>query len=230
MPPVKPRPSSGKKTAESATRVVSFPENAANDLINIASIVTKATEVKKAVDQARDMKPDEKSINIAAQKWYDASQSYNDSRSGLIDSWNSLGAYWGGPAYTAFSNYMQSDVTSVCEDNANTLFNIGDALVDLYNTVALEYADAVAYIGQTLTRAAPLKTGASEGHDEQFNALWDICADFVGNMQDRKSKLIAALATRAAAMSKLEGQIKQLREPGEFPSGAKDKNQWKPST
>lgn len=225
-----PKPGSGGKTPRASKDAGEFPKEGATQLITIGDIVAQGLEVRSAIDTARKMKPNEAAIIRTAKKWYNASEKVDSSRSALTNSWNNLGTYWGGHAYTAFTNYMQNDAIPACDRNESTLFEIGNALVDLYNAAANEYADAVANIGETLSRSNPLKHKANEDDTSpEYHELYDIVVGFVAHIQDKKAEIIKFTATFQSAMAELSGRAMQIKPPGALPSGAGDKSKWKPN-
>ena len=217
--PPKRQPRSGHGESTAGKETEAFPSAAAGQLIDIAHKVYMANEVKRQTEVARKLKPNGGAILGAANMYYTASQKFNDSLDQLNDSYNNLDVYWSGDAFGAFVEFMQQ-VEGVTSDNGGTLFEFGNALVDLYNEAVAGYNDAVVAIGTTLQQA----TGIDP--DKQGDALIQMLTTFINNIDQRRQTLENNLAMKQGKLAAMSGRVKQLRLPGHFPSSATDKRKW----
>lgn len=208
----------GSKAA-AAKGLQSFPAGAATDLINIAAMVAQATEVKQQVDVARKLKPNGQAILGVAQKWYAASERVGGSSRVLKSAYKGLDIYWNGDAFDAFSKLM-GDVTDVADHNSDVLFDIGNSVIDLYNTAAQSYNEAVLAIGETLQKVSPLDP------DKQDEQLLNTLKSFIAGMRARKQNLENDLSVKQGKIVQLHGQILRIQSPDDVPSGVTDKRKW----
>ncbi|MEV5709167.1 hypothetical protein [Actinoallomurus sp. NPDC052274] len=206
--------------AAAAKGIKSFPAGAASDLINIGAMVAQATEVKQATELARKLKPNGPAILGVAQKWYAASERIGGSSRVLNSAYKGLDIYWDGDAFDAFSSLM-GDVTDVASRNSDVLFDIGNNVVDLYNTAAQSYNEAVLAIGETLQKVAPLDP------DKQDEEVLHTLTTFVADMKTRKQNLENDLSVKQGKIVQLHGQILRIQAPDDVPSGVTDKRKWK---
>jgi hypothetical protein len=209
----------GSSKTAAAEGLQSFPEGAASELVNAAKLVLQATEVQQQVDVARKLKPNGKAILRVAEKWYTASERLAGSSRVLRSAYKGLDIYWGGPAFDAFSSLM-GDAVDVATHNSDVLFEIGNSIIDLYNTAAESYNAAVLAIGETLQKVSPLDP------DKQGEELLNAIKSFIVDMKMRKHNVANDLSVKQGKMAQLHGQILRIQLPDDVPSGVTDKQKW----
>lgn len=228
MAPRPPRPPAG--SPRGATPASARNGAGEDRLLRISGIVFLATEVTLAYKQMGKMEPKQKAVLKAATHWYEASKDIGDSLGDIKGSYIGLMPYWEGGAADAYQEYIKEDVVPVTERNEATVYEIGNSLVDLHNTVVEFFNAAVTHFGETLSRAIELEgqyqVASEETKGAKRQVLLDTIALFCSGMTTRKVDLNNAVAAQAAAMTKLRGQVLQLRSPGGVPSGVKDPDQW----
>ncbi|MCO5987465.1 hypothetical protein NE235_15285 [Actinoallomurus spadix] len=196
-----------------------FPSTAASDLINIAGMVFKANEVKEQIEVARKLKPNGAAILDVAQKWYMASERIGSSSKILKSAYKGLDIYWDGDAAEIFFDLMD-DVTGVADGNRETLFEVGNAVVDLYNTAADGYNEAVLAIGSALKDVTPLDP------DKQREEVISVLETFMSGMNARRQAIQHSLSAKQAKMVELRGQILQIQGVAPVPAGMTDMRKW----
>ncbi|WP_242891567.1 WXG100 family type VII secretion target [Actinomadura litoris] len=189
-----------------------------------------ATEVKAAYKDLQKLKPKPAAVRKAAGKWYEASANYRESLDPLKITYIQLGGYWEGKAFEAFSKYMAEVVVPNAEGNAETLFAVGDALIDLHNQIVEQYNDGMRAFTETLSKAIEyhrdLGTLKGDARDSAWQALHSLLEQWIGIVGNNKVNVFNLSNKGAAAMMALQGQLRQLHAPGKMPAVVLDKGKW----
>ena len=199
-------------------------------LIDIATAVLLATEVKKAYETLQKMKPRPEEVRKVARKWYEASAHYRKSFDPLKMTTIELGGYWEGRAFDAFEKYMESIVLDTATNISDTLAEIGDAVIDVHNLIVEQYNDGMVAFQDTVTKAIDYHKdlGTLEGDAKKStrNALHDLLNLWIKDVGDRKRAVFNITEKGAGAMEVIGGKILQIDPPQKAPSVITDKGKW----
>jgi uncharacterized protein YukE len=194
--------------------------------IRAATSVVGVLDVLDALWTAWQLKGKPETVLRSVDIWLQAAEKIDKSEKSLSASRDNLRGLWSGPAFEAFSGYMDRNIAAT-NQNKDALIAAAGFLVDIYLQVIAAYNEAV---NQVVTAGIKLESiiGFLPGNENPAEKadIRQTLVTFATNIVTRHNTLRYTLAGYSANLARVKAEQVRLKTPNDIPPAVKDRGKW----
>jgi hypothetical protein len=194
--------------------------------IRVGLSVVYVADASDALWIAWQLKGKPEAVIASVDQWLKAAEKIDESEQAMAASRDDLKGLWSGPAFEAFSGYMDRNIGAATQ-NRDALIAAAGHLVDMYIQVITAYNEALNQVIQAGIRIDSL-VGLWVGNEnqQQKEGIRQALITLATNVITRENTLRSTLGGYRASLARVKAEQVRLKQPNDIPPAARDRDRW----